>query len=198
MAKKDFTWEFDLDQILGGGYFDEDAYDFVGALTEGLSSSRDILAERIHDRILLSLDGYGLSNSGIPQHINVKTYDTTFEKGFDISLDEEGKKYEHVEFGTGIVGKQGVKHPFLGTPHNHNWDYDVNDHGKSGWWYPTDADDDNPTKREGSDGKLYAWTKGQRARPFMYAGWLYGSQAAISTIRSNINKELAILEAMAK
>ena len=43
-----------------------------------------------------------------------------------------------VEFGTGIVG----------------WEYDVNEHGESGWWYYR-------------DGKRH-WTKGMPSRPFMY------------------------------
>ena len=55
-----------------------------------------------------------------------------------------------VEFGTGIVGKM--------KPHKNKgivgWEYDVNEHGESGWWYYR-------------DGKRH-WTKGMPSRPFMY------------------------------
>ena len=57
-----------------------------------------------------------------------------------------------VEFGTGIVGENSPHHPAQGA---FDWEYDVNDHGELGWWYP------------GDDGQLH-WTKGQPSRPFMY------------------------------
>ena len=57
-----------------------------------------------------------------------------------------------VEFGTGIVGEEGEKHPAHSA---FDWEHDVHEHGYSGWWYP------------GRDGKAH-WTKGQESRPFMY------------------------------
>jgi len=66
----------------------------------------------------------------------------------------------YVEFGTGVVGK-GEPHPKF------PWAYDINNHGDSGWWYPTDETDPNPHKHT-YNGQLYAWTKGMPSRPFMY------------------------------
>ena len=57
-----------------------------------------------------------------------------------------------VEYGTGVVGEGGRKHPLLPS----GWKYDINKHGDDGWWYISDR-----------DGKLH-WTKGQESRPFMY------------------------------
>lgn len=54
------------------------------------------------------------------------------------------------EFGTGIVGAM--------SPHPDpipGWEYDVNEHGESGWWYYDDK------------GKRH-WTKGMPSRPYMY------------------------------
>lgn len=66
-----------------------------------------------------------------------------------------------VEFGTGVRGAS-APHPTL------PWAYDIHGHGDSGWWYPTDATDPNPTKRQAPDGSFWAWTKGMPSRPFMY------------------------------
>lgn len=57
----------------------------------------------------------------------------------------------YVEMGTGIRGQQNP------NPNKYasGWQYDVNEHGESGWWYM------------GDDGK-YHWTKGMPHRPFMY------------------------------
>lgn len=54
------------------------------------------------------------------------------------------------EFGTGIVGAMNP-HPDI-IP---GWEYDVNEHGESGWWYYDDK------------GKRH-WTKGMPSRPYMY------------------------------
>lgn len=56
----------------------------------------------------------------------------------------------YVEFGTGIVGENSP-HPNAGK----RWDYDVNQHGESGWVYQDAAGD-------------YYWTQGQPAKPIMW------------------------------
>lgn len=57
---------------------------------------------------------------------------------------------KYVEFGTGIVGKD--------FPHDIasqlGWKYDINNHGKAGWYY--------------HDATGFHWTNGMSARPFMY------------------------------
>lgn len=72
----------------------------------------------------------------------------------------------YVEMGTGIRGKN-APHPDK-TVIGFDFEYDRNNHGEGGWWYPTDASDPNPTKYTAKDGTMYAWTAGMPSRPFMY------------------------------
>ena len=58
-----------------------------------------------------------------------------------------------VEYGTGVVGER--------SPHPENtigWEYDVHNHGDSGWVYYLKTDGNNQ----------FRWTKGMPSRPFMY------------------------------
>lgn len=55
-----------------------------------------------------------------------------------------------VEFGTGVVGENSPH------PQPDGWNYDVNSHGESGWWYMNNKDG------------IFHWTKGMPSRPFMY------------------------------
>lgn len=69
------------------------------------------------------------------------------------------------EFGTGIVGSQ---HPHISEElAKEGYKYDVNSHGKAGWWYPTTEEDPNLTKKEVDDGWI-AWTKGLPAQKAFY------------------------------
>lgn len=74
-----------------------------------------------------------------------------------------------VEYGTGVVGAQsphpvpetagiGNEGSLLGQTYT---GYDTNGHGDNGWIYRSDV-----------DGKWY-WTKGMKARPFMYNTYRY-------------------------
>ena len=74
-----------------------------------------------------------------------------FSPSVGVGIIKAGAPYAvYVEFGTGIVGK-GQPHP---SPDG--WQYDINDHGESGWWYFND-----------NTGHMQ-WTKGMPSRPFMY------------------------------
>lgn len=74
-----------------------------------------------------------------------------FSPSTGVGIIKAGAPYAvYVEFGTGVVGA-GSPHPAPA-----GWQYDVNDHGESGWWYYNDR-----------DGKMH-WTKGMQSRPFMY------------------------------
>ena len=57
----------------------------------------------------------------------------------------------YVEFGTGVVG-ESKPHPKAGD----FWEYDINEHGESGWVYYNNRD------------QKWHWTKGIESRPFMY------------------------------
>ena len=95
----------------------------------------------------------------------------------------------YVEFGTGIVGK--------GKPHPHasklGWTYteyhvDRNGNIRSGWIYPSHENDVNKNKWVDENGNWYAFTMGQKARPFMYDTWLYLSRIWHSTLMGYINR----------
>lgn len=71
----------------------------------------------------------------------------------------------YVEYGTGIVGA-GSPHP---QPGKAGWNYDKNNHGEEGWWYPSPTGWYIPKGGLNNEDKLpLAWTKGMPSRPFMY------------------------------
>ena len=70
---------------------------------------------------------------------------------YNVGIIKAGAYYAaYVEFGTGVVGKSASH------PNPQGWQYDVNNHGDSGWVYYDD------------DSGEYRWTKGYKSRPFMY------------------------------
>lgn len=74
-----------------------------------------------------------------------------FNPSTGVGIIKAGPPYAvYVEFGTGIVGARSPH------PDPQEWQYDVNAHGESGWWY-----------YNSNDGKTH-WTKGMQSRPFMY------------------------------
>lgn len=151
------------------------------AIDDGINELRERTVEKMKE----NLTKYGISGQ-LYDNITVERlssgfYITTYGEnlwGFDYSM--------YVEFGTGIVGS-GNPHPKLTES---GWKYDVNEHGQSGWIYPTTSDDPNPTKYVGKDGNYYAWTAGTQSRPFMYDTWLWLSRSWHTTISGYINRAL--------
>lgn len=82
------------------------------------------------------------------------------------SVVNKEKKWLFHEYGTGVIGSQ--------FPHvaealaEIGWKYDVNQHGETGWWYPTTESDPNPYKWTDPEGTLRAWTKGLPAERAFY------------------------------
>lgn len=76
----------------------------------------------------------------------------------------------YVEFGTGIVGESS---PLPQRPSS--WVYDVNGHGRDGWWY---MDESRGYKR---------WTAGMQPRPFMYNTLLELSKIANERLKEKYN-----------
>ncbi len=69
-----------------------------------------------------------------------------------------------VEFGTGIVGSKD-SHPASDA---FGWEYDINDHGENGWFYPYNNNRHHKFRFNPETGKFQPWTDGMKARPFMY------------------------------
>ena len=131
---------------------------------------------------------YGLGMSNLSG--TIESYPTEF--GLSIRMGSE--YFMFVEYGTGIVGRNNP-HPDTSKS---MWKYDTNEHGETGWWYPSSIDDPNPTAYRNKLGEWWAWTKGQAARPFMYETWLWGMENAARIISDEIGKEIKKLERRAK
>lgn len=70
---------------------------------------------------------------------------------YNVGIIKAGAYYAaYVEFGTGVVGSQSPH------PNPDGWQYDINNHGDSGWVYYNE------------DVGGFRWTKGFKSRPFMY------------------------------
>lgn len=84
------------------------------------------------------------------------------------------RKAPFVEFGTGVRGRNDP-HPNAALM---SWAYVVGAtftwyNGAYGWWYPTFADDLNPTTKQTETGDWIAFTSGMPARPFMHDTYLW-------------------------
>ena len=129
-----------------------------------LESAEDIIVDE-----LLNI-GYKL----VKENVLIMVHPLTGEIASSIVMMKDGKgsgmivsTSEHaiyVEFGTGVKGEQN-KHDLADE---FGYKYDINNHGDSGWFYPTIPEDPNPTKFVTKDGQLKAWTAGQASHPFMY------------------------------
>ena len=82
------------------------------------------------------------------------------------AVDENDHAYAaYVEFGTGIIGSGD--HPQADAV---GWNYDINGHGESGWWY---LDPKSTTySDEGEVASGWHWTQGEPAKPFMYNAYM--------------------------
>lgn len=79
-----------------------------------------------------------------------------------------------VEFGTGVRGRNDP-HPNAALM---AWAYVTGSkftwyNGEYGWWYPTTADDLNPTAKQTETGDWIAFTTGMPSRPFMHDAYLW-------------------------
>ena len=138
------------------------------------------IGERVKNHLIEELCEMGLCDSSFINQIVVKQYG----KGLSVYVTSQHMMY--VEFGTGIVGSNDP-HPNTSFM-DESWEYDINHHGEKGWWYPTTSRDKNKNKKVGANGQLYAFTKGQRSRPFMYNTWLYSRRIAVKIFNKHLGR----------
>lgn len=169
--------DINLDNIMKGI---QDWESVIDAVEIGVQLGIEELCDRLRDKMIDNLDNYGLGDSNIANTIIVEP----MGDGISVSVGSDYAVY--VEYGTGVVG-EGHQHPRATLD---GWVYDVNEHGEEGWWYPTTTSDPNKKKKTSKDGGLWAWTKGQASRPFMYETWLWGTRSATQIIRKNIRREV--------
>ena len=169
--------DINLDKFMKGHNAFPKLGDYVmRGINNGIDRFSDMLLAKLQENLI----AYGLGDSKLfSSAVIIKK-----ENGLYITMGSEYAMF--VEYGTGIVGAN-FSHPNLtGIA----WQYDVNSHGDSGWWYPTDASDPNPSKRFREGSGWWAWTAGQASRPFMYMTWKWGSQHVTQIIEKDINDEL--------
>jgi len=146
-------------------------------LEDALASGAEEFTIRLHEKLIENISLYGLGNARFVSTISM----VPLSDGVSIMIGSEYAMF--VEYGTGIVGSENP-HP------TGRWNYDVNSHGESGWWYPTDSSDPNPSKKMNKNGNMVAWTKGVPSRPFLYDTWLWGTRSASNIMRKHINSLL--------
>lgn len=174
----------DMEDIMGGKV-DKKLKQIDKAIDVGIKNGMRKCDELFKAKLLERMDSYQLGGSELSSTIRSTVTPNS------LSIRMGSKYFMYVEYGTGVVGRD-ASHPDTSRV---GWRYDKNEHGEMGWWYPSSTDDPNPTKYRGKTG-WWAWTKGQRARPFMYETWLWGMQRAADIIAIEIGKEIKKLERM--
>lgn len=150
----------------------------------GVEKGTKVFADKLFDELMKNITKYGLMNSMAIEQI----YIDILSDGIILRIPDNKSDYAmFIEYGTGVVGESSP-HPWASK---YGWEYDVNEHGESGWWYPTSKEDNNPTKYfSESSGIWKAWTRGQASRPFMYDTWRWARQSFTNTINVYVNKEI--------
>jgi len=102
---------------------------------------------------------------------------------YEVAVNADGGYATFVEYGTGIRG-QNAPHPEVPM----NWVYDSNNHGESGWWYPSETQppEGQPQRFDAEKNIWYAWTKGLESHPFMYKTAQELKEIAAETIESEL------------
>lgn len=177
-----FTIDIDLDD-LGGKALKLPNVDKI--ILKALQDGYRDFAEQAEQRLLLELELLGLGDSKLSKTITMKITET------GLSIITGGEYATFIEYGTGIVGRDGTQHKHLPS----YWVHDSKGHGDNGWWYPSSPNDPNPTAYYSKNqGRWIAWTLGQESRPFMYNLWLWGRQSATQIIQKHIHRSLRELE----
>lgn len=192
-GRNNFNIVIDIDKFLSGKVASDrsDIPDFGGCVERGVASGTKDFGEQLVLKLIENIDKYGLSDSLLVGQIKMEK----IEEGIILGIPEsssDGGYAMFVEYGTGIVGKSdGKVHPWAGKT---GWIYDSNNHGREGWWYPSNDRDKNKHKHQDANGKWWAWTQGQVSRPFMYDTWMWARQSYSNTINSHIKREFAKME----
>lgn len=189
MADASFNFEFDLDKMMSRHSMRNyiNGPNFEQALILGLKKGHEEVADKLIDKLFQNLESFGLDKGTIINSLDIDIMD----EGISLIINDGDEGYAmFVEFGTGVVGKDN-QHP---KPNMSNWTYDINEHGESGWWYPSKESDPNPTKYLSKSGEWWAWTKGQASRPFMYLTWRWATSSATQIIDKHIKREFRRLE----
>lgn len=148
------------------------------AIERGSDNGLDTMRRLTHEKVLTLARKYNVPDQTLAG-LDVRV------SGDGVAISISGADVMYVEYGTGMVGSSN-SHPDATAA---GWRYDVNSHGDLGWWYPTTANDTNPTKKESGDGFI-AWTQGVKSRPFMYETYLWAYENFNDIITKSIENEI--------
>lgn len=140
-------------------------------IEDGMREMSKLMDEKYHSNLNL----YGLGGSDMASNYSIQLVSplkVELKIGTDYAI--------YVEYGTGIVGKQGQPHPNPEIP----WQHDINGHGEDGWFYM-------------ENGRGH-WTSGQASRPFMYETWLWARRAFTNILNKHITRQIKRWEATVK
>lgn len=147
---------------------------YIDKLEMARSNAMKEISTRVQDKLLENMIKYDVDSSKILNSVVVIEHKDSLE----ISV---GCEYAiFVEFGTGIIGSENP-HP---NPKKANWVY-----GNNGWWYPTTPEVQTRYPNQPTtyiNGNLYAFTKGQKSKPFLYDTWLFATRIATKTLKKHI------------
>lgn len=146
-----------------------------------IQDALDELAELAGSYLRRRLKYYGLGDSSLIDAVNAMQVS---RYGFRIKIYLYGESLEFVEFGTGIIGASNP-HPEAGL---NSWNYDSNNHGEDGWWYPSEYGKKGKRKYQTKSGDWLAWTQGMEARPFIYDTYLYLRRKAVQVQQKHYKK----------
>ena len=145
------------------------------AFESGKNNGIKYLIGKVYLKLEENLVKYGLGGTRLSKSIKIRYYKN------DVKIEMDSPYGKFVEFGTGIMGER-KKHPIP-------WDYDINNHGDKGWFYEVQNGAEGVGKTHMYNGKLYAWTRGTRSKPFMYDTSRWTNLQGTKIVRRKINEE---------
>ena len=149
---------------------------YIIELEKAQSNAINEISAKIQDKLLENMIKYNIDSVEILGSISVNTSN----EGVEIKV---GAKHAiFIEFGTGIVGSENP-HP---KPVRANWIY-----GNGGWWYPTTPQKQSRYPYQPTaiiNNQLYAYTKGQKSKPFLYDTWLWATRSINNIFKKHIRR----------
>lgn len=173
---KEITIDINLDNILMSqaklNLFERE---FTRAVENGLEE----FSMKFRMKLIENITRYGLPAGQILPSIHI------VQRGSELAIFSSNEQLAYIEYGVGIVGSQNP-HPMWG-----DWQYDVNQHGDSGWVYYPETEIDlaqNDVIITTKNGYKLAWTKGHEAKPFIYRTWLWGTRSIYQIVMKHVRR----------
>ena len=182
----DIEIKIDLDSMLTGEYkFPDFSAMMESTIRDGMKEVR----RQGRRELLENMTQQGLGDTSLINSVVTRT------RKDHISFKVVADHADFVEYGTGIAGMLGERHPNL----PYGWVYasgrvsSITAQFGKGWYYPTTPDDPNPYKHI-YKGQLYGYTMGLPARPYMHNTWLWAMDNASIIMEDVLHEEMIKLK----